>query len=60
MIVFRDIFDPVFGARPLRRAIQDYVDNALATYLLQGKIGRRDVAVLEAGGKISVRRAESI
>jgi ATP-dependent Clp protease ATP-binding subunit ClpC len=53
-------FDPVFGARPLRRAIQDYVDNALATYLLQGKVGRRDVAVLEVGGKITVKRAEAL
>jgi len=53
-------FDPLFGARPLRRAIQDKVDNALANYLLQGKIGRRDVAVLEADGKISVRQAPPI
>ena len=53
----REGFDPIFGARPLRRAIQDRVDNSLANYLLQGKIGRRDVAVLEAGGKISVRQA---
>ncbi len=50
-------FDPIFGARPLRRAIQDTVDNALANYLLEGKLGRRDVAVLEAGGRISVRPA---
>ncbi|MFA6908924.1 MAG: AAA family ATPase [Patescibacteria group bacterium] len=50
-------FDPVFGARPLRRAIQERVDNALASYLLQGKIGRRDVAVLEPGGQIRVERA---
>lgn len=53
-------YDPIFGARPLRRAIQDTVDNALATYLLQGKIGRRDVAVLEPGGHISVRQAEAL
>lgn len=50
-------YDPKFGARPLRRAIQDQVDNALANYLLQGKIGRRDVAVLEKGGVISIRQA---
>ncbi len=56
----REGYDPVFGARPLRRAIQDRVDNALANYLLQGKIGRRDVAVLEAGGKITVRRAQPL
>ena len=53
-------FDPVFGARPLRRAIQDQVDSALASFLLQGKIGRRDVAVLEAGGRINVQRARKI
>jgi ATP-dependent Clp protease ATP-binding subunit ClpC len=50
-------FDPIFGARPLRRAIQDTVDNALANYLLEGKLSRRDVAVLEVGGKITVRPA---
>lgn len=30
-------FDPVFGARPLKRAIQYYIENPLATYLLEGK-----------------------
>ena len=30
-------FDPVFGARPLKRAIQHYIENPLATYLLEGK-----------------------
>ena len=50
-------FDPVFGARPLRRVIQERVDNALANYLLQGKIGRRDKVILEAGGKLRVEKA---
>jgi ATP-dependent Clp protease ATP-binding subunit ClpC len=53
-------FDPQFGARPLRRAVQDTVDNALAEYLLQGKISRRDIAVLEPGGKISIEKAEEL
>lgn len=53
-------FDPVFGARPLRRAIQEHVDNALASFLLQGKIGRRDIAILEPGGQIRVKRAREI
>ncbi len=51
-------FDPVFGARPLRRVIQDNVDNALANYLLTGKIGRRDTVVYDEGGKISVKKAK--
>jgi ATP-dependent Clp protease ATP-binding subunit ClpC len=53
-------FDPIFGARPLRRVIQNTTENALANYLLKGKITRRDIAVLEKGGKISVKKAERI
>lgn len=53
-------FDPLFGARPLRRAVQEHVDNALAQFLLQGKLNRRDVAVLEPGGVIRVEAAERL
>nr|MBP9749046.1 ATP-dependent Clp protease ATP-binding subunit [Patescibacteria group bacterium] len=53
-------FDPVFGARPLRRVMQERVQDLLAHALLQGKIGRRDVVVLEQGGTFRVeRRAHS-
>lgn len=51
-------FDPLFGARPLRRAVQEHVDNALAQFMLQGKLGRRDTAILEPGGVIRVEQAE--
>ena len=30
-------FDPVYGARPLKRAIQQYIENPLAQEILQGK-----------------------
>jgi len=53
-------FDPLFGARPLKRVIQEKVNDALANYLLTGKIGRRDVVYLEPGGKIRVEKAEQI
>jgi ATP-dependent Clp protease ATP-binding subunit ClpB len=53
-------FDPLFGARPLRRAIQDHVDNALAKALLQGSIGRRDTAILEAGGVLRIEKAKAM
>jgi len=53
-------FDPLYGARPLRRVIQDTVDSALASYLLTGKITRRDVVVLEPGGGIRVEKAEKL
>ncbi len=53
-------FDPLFGARPLRRVLQDNVDNALAKFLLTGKLKRRDVVVLEAGGVVRVEKAEQL
>lgn len=53
-------FDPKFGARPLRRVIQETVDNTLANYLIRGKINRRDTVVLEHGGKISIVKAPKL
>jgi len=51
-------FDPVFGARPLRRLIQERVDNALANFLLQGQIGRRDTVIYDVGGQIKISKAQ--
>ena len=36
-------YDPVYGARPLKRIIQQYIQNKLAELLLNGKIGDGDV-----------------
>ena len=36
-------FDPVFGARPLKRAIQQQIENPLAKAILEGKFGPKDV-----------------
>ena len=36
-------FDPVYGARPLKRAIQQYLENPLAQDILQGKFTVGDV-----------------
>jgi ATP-dependent Clp protease ATP-binding subunit ClpB len=35
-------FDPVFGARPLKRAIQQRIENPLSKLLLEGKFGPKD------------------
>jgi len=39
--------------------IQERVNNALANYFLKGKLSRRDIAILEKGGKIKVVKPES-
>jgi len=36
-------FDPVFGARPLKRAIQQAIENPIAKLILEGKFGPKDV-----------------
>jgi ATP-dependent Clp protease ATP-binding subunit ClpB len=36
-------FDPVFGARPLKRALQQRIENPVAKLILEGKFGPKDV-----------------
>ena len=36
-------FDPIFGARPLKRAIQQSIENPIAKLILEGKFGPKDV-----------------
>ena len=45
-LLLREGFDEEYGARPLRRAIQVYVDDALADALLAGKIASGQTALL--------------
>ncbi len=42
-------FDPVYGARPLKRAIQQQVENPLAQEILQGKFKPGDVIEVGVG-----------
>lgn len=49
-------FDPEFGARPLRRVIQDRVENGIAGLLLQNQVHRKDTIVVDEYG-VHVRSA---
>jgi len=40
-------FDPVFGARPLKRAIQSRIENPVAKLILQGRFGPKDVVPVD-------------
>ena len=42
-------YDPAMGARPVKRAIQNYVENALAKELLSGKIAEGSTVNITAG-----------
>jgi ATP-dependent Clp protease ATP-binding subunit ClpC len=43
----RQGYDPNFGARPLRRAMQKYVEGPLSVYLLQGKFKAGDCVCVD-------------
>ncbi|MEM8803481.1 MAG: ATP-dependent chaperone ClpB, partial [Pseudomonadota bacterium] len=42
-------YDPVYGARPLRRVIQRSLQNELAEMLLAGDVGEGDTVEVSAG-----------
>ncbi|PZP62061.1 MAG: ATP-dependent chaperone ClpB [Azospira oryzae] len=43
-------FDPVYGARPLKRAIQQRIENPLAKRILEGRFGPKDVVHVDVAG----------
>ena len=45
--VGREGFDPVYGARPLKRAIQRYVLDPLSLEILEGRFKQGDIIVSE-------------
>ena len=52
-------FDPQYGARPLRRAIQNTVEDAVAELMLEGKLKRGDTArCCLKDGKVTIEKAE--
>ena len=53
-------FDPDFGARPMRRAIQEHVEDQLAELVLTGKLTRRTIVVLGEGAKLRIGKSNLI
>ena len=45
-------FDPVFGARPLKRAIQQFIENPLAKQILEGRFGPKDTIRVNCEGGV--------
>jgi ATP-dependent Clp protease ATP-binding subunit ClpB len=53
-------WDPAYGARPLKRAIQRLVENPLARELLEGRFAEGDTVVVDAAdGELAFERAEA-
>lgn len=49
-------YDPQFGARPLRRLLQERVEDEIANLFLAGSLKRRDVVLIDNHGNIGVEK----
>ncbi|MCE3263695.1 MAG: ATP-dependent chaperone ClpB [Pseudoduganella sp.] len=43
-------YDPVYGARPLKRAVQQQIENPLSKQILEGRFGPKDTIRIDAEG----------
>jgi ATP-dependent Clp protease ATP-binding subunit ClpC len=50
--LLKEGYEPAYGARPLRRAIQRYVENPLSSRILQGEIKDGETAVVGVSGDV--------
>ena len=48
MLLFKEGFDPAYGARPMKRAIQRLIQNPLALKILDGEVHAGDVVKVDA------------
>jgi ATP-dependent Clp protease ATP-binding subunit ClpB len=48
-LVMEEGYDPTYGARPLKRTIQQQIENPLAMELLAGKFADGDAVRVDAG-----------
>jgi ATP-dependent Clp protease ATP-binding subunit ClpB len=54
-------FDPVYGARPLKRALQSEVENALAKAILEGRFTPKDTIVVDyRGGSMVFEKKKTV
>ena len=51
-------YDPKMGARPLRRTIQDYIEDAITDYYLENQSEKDLKAVMTSKGKIQIKSAK--
>lgn len=53
-------YDPKFGARPLRRLLQDKIEDRVAALILAGDLRRRDTVIIDENGDLSVDQGRKL
>ena len=58
--VVRSGFDPIYGARPLRRAIQRLIENPISTLIIEKKVKESDTILVDYDGENFVFNIEKV
>ena len=53
-------YDPKFGARPLRRLLQDRIENEIAKKILSGELERRDTVFINGEANLEIIKAKKL
>jgi ATP-dependent Clp protease ATP-binding subunit ClpC len=53
-------YDPKFGARPLRRLLQEHIDDQVADRILAGLLKRRDTLILDHNAELQIEKAREL
>lgn len=53
-------YDPKFGARPLRRVLQEKVEDEIANRILSEELKRRDTFIINEKGRVEVEKAREL
>lgn len=59
-ILAKEGFDPKFGARPLRRVLQEKIENVIANKVLAGELNRRDVVIIDSNAQIQIEKGREL
>lgn len=59
-ILAHDGYDPKFGARPMRRLLQDRIEDAIANKILSGELKRRDTVVINNRAEVEIVKAAEL
>lgn len=53
-------FDPKFGARPLRRVLQEKIEDIIANKILAGELVRRDTVVINGNAEVGMEKGKNL
>lgn len=53
-------FSPEFGARPMRRLLQDKIENIVANKILAGELDRRDVVYINENAEVEIKKGREL